>query len=370
MNLKKSSFLQTLSQVPSQSWKCNQKIHSSFYIFVLTCVFLPVAVNAADVTQQLHHPIGQTRSRDARDEADSLFRIGELQLQQRNPSKTVESALAALEIYHRLSDLRAQGLTYDLLGKAYVELGRFKEAEDASRRRLAVARDTQDYRGQVFALNNIGSLLLQQGEDTAAEKTFIEAVDIANKFKIIEGQGLSLSNLGLATARLGDYNKAIKLYETALTFRRQIGDPIAEANTYNNLGEAYLAIGDYQNTIGTFGYAMRLAKMSRDTPKALSSAYRTNEFRAIDGLVAAHSAIGRNERAFELLTQRLALANKLQSPQEELKTFESYALYYEKQGNYQTARNFYERAIVLSRTLEDSQKEVLLIDRLTQMQSK
>jgi tetratricopeptide (TPR) repeat protein len=70
------------------------------------------------------------------------------------------------------------------------------------------------------------------------------------------------------------------------------------------------------------------------------------------------------------LGERLSLAEELQNPQEKLQTFESYALFYEKQGNYKTARNFYERAIIISRTLEDSKKEVLLWDKLTQIRKK
>lgn len=94
---------------------------------------------------------------------------------------------------------------------------------------------------------------------------------------------------------------------------------------------------------------------------------RTNELRVIDGLVTAHSAVGRYERAFDLLEQRLTLAKELQNLREELKSFEFYAQLYKQQGNYLTARNFYERAIILARTLEDSKQEVQLLDQLTKM---
>jgi hypothetical protein len=39
--------------------------------------------------------------------------------------KTIESGLQALEIYHSLSDMNPQGLTYDLLASAYLQLGNF-----------------------------------------------------------------------------------------------------------------------------------------------------------------------------------------------------------------------------------------------------
>ncbi len=68
------------------------------------------------------------------------------------------------------------------------------------------------------------------------------------------------------------------------------------------------------------------------------------------------------------ITQQLHRPTKeLQNLREELKSFESYAQLYKQQGNYLTARNFYERAIILARTLEDSKQEMQLLDQLTKM---
>lgn len=336
-------------------------------LMLLGSLATPPGVSAADLTRQLHQPnsIRNTpftspwMGREARDWADQRVRIAEEYLRANTPVKALDALLPALEVYHHQGDLRSQGLTYELMGRAYVALGRHKEAENAIRRRLGIARDTGDLRSQVFALNNIGTFLLQQGDaDLAARDAFAEALQIANRIKSSEGQGLSWSNLGLAAARLGEYNKAIKFYETALTYRRQVRDPLGEANTYNNLGDAYFATGDYQNTIAAYGRALRLANASRD---------RINELRSIDGLVAAHVSVERYERAFELLAQRLNLAQQMQNLPEQLVSFESYARTYERLGKYQTARNFYERAAIIARNLQDSKKEVQLLDRITQI---
>jgi tetratricopeptide (TPR) repeat protein len=330
----------------------------TFYFLLFTFLLSPLAANAVDITQQLHRPSSSSSWRQSRDEADSLLRIGEKQYASGHPDKTIDSCLQALEIYHSISDYKAKGLTYELLAKAYVKVERYREGEDALRRRLAIARDTKDFQSQIFALNNIAAILLQEGETVAAGKTVQEALTIAQGVKNVEGQGLSWSNLGLVYARLGDYNRAIKLYETALTYRRQTGDTVGEANTFNNLGEAYLAADNYQDAIATYGTAMRMAKMNGD---------HSIQLRAIDGLVKAHSSVERYERAFELLQQRLILAQELQNLPEQLKSFESYARLYEKLGNYSTARNFYERAIYIARTLEDSEQERVLVDRLTKI---
>lgn len=124
--------------------------------------------------------------------------------------KTIESALQALEIYHSLSDMKVQGLTYDLLASAYLQLGNFKDAEDAIRCELGIARDNKDLKNQIFALNNLdnlATLLLKKGGPKAAGETIQDALVIARNLDDIEGQGLSLSNLSLVYIRLGDYNQ-------------------------------------------------------------------------------------------------------------------------------------------------------------------
>ncbi|HEY9799850.1 MAG TPA: tetratricopeptide repeat protein [Leptolyngbyaceae cyanobacterium] len=345
-------------QSPSARYKLSSYKLFSFYLLILTSLLYPVTAGAADITQQLHRPERSSLKRQPRDDADSLLRVAEQQYAAGYPQKALDSGLQALDIYHSLGEVRAKGQTYNLLAKAYIKLGRLKEGEDALRRHLAIARDTQDFQTQIFALNNLGTLLLQAGEPQAAGETIQDAFTIADNVNNIEGEGLSLSNLGLVAARLGHYNKAIKLYETALIYRRRTSDKQGEINTLNNLGDAYLAANNYSDTISSYGAALSMAKSIGDRP---------NQLRAIDGLVTAHSAVGRYQRALDLLKQRLTIAKELENPREQLNSFASYAKLYEQLGNYPTARNFYERAITISQNLEDKKEELFLRDRMTQM---
>ena len=68
--------------------------------------------------------------------------------------------------------------------------------------------------------------------------------------------------------------------------------------------------------------------------------------------------------------EKKILAQELQNLPEQLKSFVSYAELYEQLGNYSTARNFYERAIAIAHTIEDTKRELVLKDRLTKMLKK
>jgi tetratricopeptide (TPR) repeat protein len=323
----------------------------TFYILLFTCLLTTTGAKAVDITQQIHRPLNSSAGKSSRDVADRLLRKGRQQLSQGFPEKTLKLSLAALEIYHSLGDLKAQGSAYDLLANTYLKLRDINNAEDAIRRQLAIARDNQDFQNQIFALNNLATLFLEKGENIAAEETLADALVIARNIVNIEGQGLSLSNLSLVAIRKGDYNKAVKIGEYALTFRRQIDDTIGEANTLNNLGDAYLAIGDY-------GSAMKLAKRNSERP---------NQLRAIDGLVTANTALGHYDLALQMLKDRVILTDAIKNPAEDLKYLVVSGDIYEKMGNFNKAKDFYKQAISLAQKLEDSKQQSLLVYKINEL---
>ncbi|HCQ20681.1 MAG: tetratricopeptide repeat protein [Aphanizomenon sp.] len=330
----------------------------TFYMVLFICLFTNTGVKAINITEQIQRPLNNYAGQSSRNTADKLLREGRRQLSQGFSQKALKLSLSALEIYHSLGDLKAQGLTYDLLANIYLQLSDINNAEDAIRRQVAIARDNQDFQNQIFALNNLATLFLEKGENIAAKQTLEEALIIARNVMNIEGQGLSLSNLSLVALRKGDYNEAVKIGKYALTFRRQISDTIGEANTLNNIGDAYLAMGDYQNTIDSYYLAMQLAKKSFQP---------SSQLRAIDGLVTANTIIGRYNQALKLLETRVKITDSMKNPAEYLKYLAISGDIYEKMGNFTKARNFYIQGISIAQKLEDSKQQSLLIYKLNEL---
>lgn len=323
------------------------------------CVNLSAFALTNNLDQQLQIPLNNGTQGSIRDEADRLARLGMRQEESGQLEKAIESWYKALELYHRIGDLEAQGIVYEQIGMAYGELSMFVEAEDALRRRLGIARDIKDFRGQIYGLNNVGTILLKRGDLNNAADAFAEGLEVSRSIKSAEGIGLSSSNLGLVAAASGEHLKAIKHYRVALPYRGRASDPIGEANTWNNLGDSYRAVKDYDEAASAYGAALRLARQSDSTPDRL---------RAIDGLVPAHStAVGRYGYAFELMDERFQLAQEMSSGPQQLTTLQSIAELYEEIGNEQAARNFYWRAIAVARQIDDTRTEIELLSRISRM---
>ena len=312
-----------------------------------------------DLNRQLDIRQNNRTQGTSRNEADRLTRLGGRQERAGQLEKAIASWLQALEIYHQIGDLEAQGRLYDYLGLTYGRLGFFEEANDALRRRLAVARDTKDFQGQIYGLNNVGTLLLQQNNWSGALDAFKEGLSVARSVDHMGGIGLSLSNIGLVAAESGDYTQAIKQYKSALLFRNRASDAAGEASTWNHLGDAYRAVKNYREAASSYGAALRLARQARD-PR--------NRLRAIDGLAPAHSAaVGRYGYAMELLDERLEVARELENLPQQLASLHSLAKLYEEINNPVKAVGLYRRTLALARQLEDVRVENEVMNSLIRL---
>lgn len=325
------------------------------------CLILPfyfLLLGAADLNEQLDIRINNGTQGESRDEADRLVRLGGQAQQKGLLDKAIPYWLKALMIYSEIGDLEAVGRTYDYLGLAYADLGLFRQAEDALRKRLGVARVNRDLPGQIFGLNNVGSLLLKNRDISAAKITFNEALSMARATNSPAGIGLSLNNLGLVAASQRDYNQAIKRYEEALIYRSRASDPVGEANTYNNLGDAYRATDNFWDTIRAYGAALRVARLAIDRP---------NQFRAIDGLVDTYNCAKNYTRTTDLLEERLKIARASENSYQELKSLKLLSQFYRQQGKNMEALMVQQQAISLAQELNETQAVAELLGELIQI---
>ncbi len=321
----------------------------------IACWGMPLSLSssAADLNRQLAIPLNNGTLQPQRREADRLMQLGGQQRQSGAFAKSIDSWLAALNIYRDLRDVEAQGVVYEFLGGTYADMGQYVDAEDAMRRRLAIARDLSDYQGQIFGANNLGTVLLQRSQPQEAAALFAEALEIAKSVNNGGGIGLSYSNLGLASYNMGDAADAVRYYNQATTYRRQARDVLGEANTQNNLGDAYRAMSDYRRAAGAYETARVLSLQSLDRPA---------EIRATEGLAFAYEGMGLSTVAVDYLKRRLELARTDNNAPEVLEALRTLAAYYRRTNDYINTENYYQQSIAVAELIGD-QKTQRLVQR-------
>ncbi|MFM7405567.1 MAG: hypothetical protein ACKO3K_02570 [Cuspidothrix sp.] len=86
--------------------------------------------------------------------------------------------------------------------------------------------------------------------------------------------------------------------------------------------------------------------------------------------MTAHAAVGRYDRALQLLETRVAITDSKRNPAEDLKYLAISGELYEKMGNFAKAKDLYSRAISLAQKLEDSKQQTLLVNRLNELNAR
>lgn len=317
--------------------------------------------HAADLNQQLDIPLNNGTLSTTREQADDLLRLGKVQAADGFVVQAIQSWQTALKQYQQIGEVPSQALAYRYLGAAYLQLGQVELAEDAFRRQLAIARDRQDLDEQILALNSLGRVLTQRGSLTSPINLFTEALTLANQIGSPYGQALSHNSLGLLAAGLKDYDRALDHYQQAIEASRRASDPVLEANTLNNQGDGYRARQQFRDAATSYSLALRLAGQHRDRP---------GQYRAIDGLVASLIPTDGAKTALNLLNQRFQLAQSLEDLPQMLVSQKLLAQLYQNQGDYPRAKQAYQAAIAIARSLQDSQQESLLINRLVSLTQK
>jgi tetratricopeptide (TPR) repeat protein len=317
---------------------------------------LSLSVRGSDLNRQLSIPLNNGTLNEQRQEADQLLQLGRQQQQQGNLNQAVLAWEAALTIYQDLRDVEAQGMVYELLGKIYTDLGRYPAAEDAQRRRLAIARNLRDLQGQMFAANDLGLLLLSQRQQPdAAALLFTQALQIAQSVRHVLGTAISRTNLGLAASAKGDYFQALGFYDSAISSWRRAQDTRGTAMTETYVGDAYRALNDYRQAAMAYQRSLVLAQRYGD---------RSTELRAIAGLGLAHEGLDQPTKAEGYLEQQLTLAQAGTNAVELLAALEVVAAYFRRQGEWPRSAQYYQQAITVAQAIPDPPRQRLLEGQL------
>lgn len=321
---------------------------------------MPAANASETIDEQLRQPVNREAINQQQDVADQLLRLGDRQASQSDYESAIKAWDRAAELYYAIGDMTSMEQVYANIGNAYAQLGDYSSAETAVRRQLAIARDNQNFTTQIFAWNTLGTLQLQRGSITSAAQAYEEALRVASSINNHEGIGLSLNNLGLIAASQGNYGVAIDYYEEAGDYRIRSRNLVGRANTSNNLGDAYFASGQPIQAVGAYRLGLHYGQETGDV---------TTQLKAIDGLIDVYSDRSDWSQVKEYLDERIALTLNSDSDWRRLITFKRLGEFYEATGDLVSAGEQYRRAYALAQSLENTNLEIELFNRLLSVQA-
>jgi tetratricopeptide (TPR) repeat protein/transcriptional regulator with XRE-family HTH domain len=215
---------------------------------------------------------------------------------------THRTAAAAAE---RTADRVGLAHAHRGVGRAYVRLGRHREARAHLDRALDILREIGDLAGQARTHHHLAISFEREGRHIDAVGHAERALDLYRATGDRCGQARTLNGIGWHYALLGDYRQALACCGQAIVKLQEIGDRHAEAATWDSLGYAHHHLGHHTKAIDCYQHAL-------DLNRGLSDRY--NEATTLTHLGDTHHTTGNPDAAHDAWQQALTILDDLDHP--------------------------------------------------------
>ena len=235
-----------------------------------------------------------------KNDAGYLLAMGEL-LAETGGIREAEKLLAYLAGENSPAGLQQKDAACGVLGNICQREGRFREAEEFYRKKLAFAKKRGDRYEQQRALGNIGLISLILGEPAAAQAAFEDVLALASALNQRDSQQVALGNLGNVAFSMGDMEKAGELYERQRAVCRDSGNIAGLINACGALGILYGRKKEYES-------AEREFRMQEEYSRRIGAADGLSN--ALGNRAALAAGQGNRAAAERLFLEKLELCRK------------------------------------------------------------
>jgi tetratricopeptide (TPR) repeat protein len=243
----------------------------------------------------------------------------------------------AISLYEKIAvepggDNRSKITALNKISQAYMAKGEAQKATDAQNHALALP-DLKPAE-HLTVLTNMGSLLLNQGNSQAARQTYQKMLDIDKS----DQNRANVQKMIITTWTVaGHFDKAIELAETELAIP---GLPIQD-----RINLMFITAANYE----------RLSPANRDKAVSLykmiveaQGGDNRSKITALNKISKAYSAKGEVQKAIDTLNHALALPDL--KPAEHLTALTNMGSLLLNQGNYQAARDTYQKMLYIDKS--------------------
>jgi CHAT domain-containing protein len=254
-------------------------------------------------------------------EADTLNKMGEIQVQLEKYDKALILHKQALVIYEELSNYQKEAETLGYIGNAYFQAGKYHQVEELFRQKLE-------------SLRKIGA---QEGERRILDimRSYVEGSELG---------GIGAWFLWPAMTRPSvkfSWQEMLEITQLNLFINRQIADRNAEGHSLHGIGWTYRNLGQYTQAMNFYQQALVIAKERKD--------YFHEAFIRVD-IGVIYLDLGNYNLALDYLQETLQFVDDNKTniglPQPEIDTLSKIGLVYKIKGKYELALQFLQKGLV------------------------
>ena len=209
-------------------------------------------------------------------------------LDQRHADDVITLEQAQIRIARRNADERTEAVAQACIARAYIETGRFPEAEEAARQAADYGRRVGWLRMQASSVEAIALACMLSGNYPPAVQWMTDAVELRRADTYPWGLAATLNNLAELYCRLGQVDECTKAHEEAIAIARDGDMPLGAALLTASLGASLITLGAPEQAIEQLRSAAHTFATMGDPQ---------NEAQATELLASAHENLGDTEEA-------------------------------------------------------------------------
>lgn len=210
-----------------------------------------------------------------------------------------------------------------------------------ARQALSLATEIDDRKGMAAAYNNLGVAYKSQGALDKSLEYYLRALNIYNNIKNKDGIAAAKSNIGTIYSIKKDYGQAMKYFEEANASFTELGDRKKIIGSMNNLGILHSDLQLFEQALKYFSQASQLSektgKVTADPLNNIGNLY----FRQ-----------GNYQRAADYYDKAMVLARQDNDRNTLLYTLANLVELYTKAGQTAKAQAYLDSASALSEKLQ------------------
>jgi serine/threonine protein kinase/tetratricopeptide (TPR) repeat protein len=272
--------------------------------------------------------------------ASSLNQIARVQSRMGNSAEALSHYHESLSVYLRIGDKRGTATVLMNLGSYYADHAKYDDALKSTTDALTLYRDLGDESRQALCLNNLGSIRSYMDNFQDALTSYQQAYQIREKLKLTDDMAQSLQNLAEVNVDLGQYDTAVTQYLKALEIARNSGDQNGIAVNSSGLGALFTEQGKYASAISALQESLKEFEQSKDQSWLMVEA--TGRY----GNVL--SEVGRWDEGQKSLEDAVRLATEVKNDTVLAQALNYLGDSYFYRSDYATARQQYEKALVVA----------------------
>ena len=274
--------------------------------------------------------------------------------------RAIEYFELALPVHQEVKNRTDEGNAINGLGVAVYRLGRYEQAIQHLEQALTIFRETRDQRGEEAALNSLGIQYYFLARYPKAIENFEQSIAITLATKNRRVEAMARNGLGNTYNVLGRFEEAARSFEESLTTQREVKNRNGEGTALNNLGINYWLLGQFERSIDRFQQALVIFRETKN---------RRAEGGVLNGIGVSYSDMGHYEKAIEHSELALAIQREEKDRNSQAIALHNLGVLHQKIDRHDKAVSYHEEALAVQRELKERANQAGSLHNLGEAES-